>query len=228
MGGRRVFLDVGGHVGETLVEAVQPRWRFDRIWSFEPSSRCWPELDALEDDRVEVVRAGWWTADTDLDLFDPGTLGGSISDTRVRVGDVERCRFVDASAWLGEHVTDDDEVWAKVNIEGAEVDVLAHLLDTGAVRLIDHLVVRFDVEKQPDGRAPAEAMRQRLRAAGVRYVEGRHVMFGRDQAARTVCWLEWTERDSMRDLATFWRRRAEHQARRFVYRKRRRLATGRR
>ena len=46
---RRVFLDVGGHVGETLAEVVKPRWAFDRIWTFEPATACLPALEAFAD-----------------------------------------------------------------------------------------------------------------------------------------------------------------------------------
>lgn len=218
---RRVFLDVGGHLAETLAVAVHPRWGFDRIWTFEPSSRCLDALNAVIDDRVAVVDAGWWSSDTEMDLHDPGTLGGSVGAARVRVGDVERCRFIDAAEWLNRHIEPGDEVWAKVNIEGAEVEVLRHLLQTGTIGLIDHLVVRFDVEKVPNERWRADELRAELRAAGVAFVEGRDVMFGRDVGARTSCWLQWTERAGPRDRLAFERRKIEHRARKLVYRGRR-------
>jgi len=34
----RIFLDVGGHHGETLDVALDPRWGFDKIYCFEPAS----------------------------------------------------------------------------------------------------------------------------------------------------------------------------------------------
>jgi hypothetical protein len=115
--GTKVFLDVGGHVGETLTVAMEPRWGFDRIWTFEPASACRERLRALADERVTVVPAGLWSSDTTMEPHDPGTLHASIDAAASRHGQTEECRFIDAAAWMAEHVDDGDRVWMKVNVE---------------------------------------------------------------------------------------------------------------
>ncbi|MFL6204871.1 MAG: hypothetical protein ACJ739_05935 [Acidimicrobiales bacterium] len=216
-GSRKVFLDVGGHTGETLAEVMRPRWGFDRIWSFEPVPSCVESLRLIADGRVEIVPAGWWSTTESKQLWNPGGLNASVQYEGE--GPTLTCEFIDAASWLQQHITADDEVWAKLNIEGAEVAVLDHLLDTGTIALIDHLVVHFDIEWTGDQDA-AQRVRGRLDASGVSWIEADAVMFGRDRAAKTASWLDW----SMHGATWRLRRRAfEHRARALVWRLRKRL-----
>jgi FkbM family methyltransferase len=220
MAGKRVFLDVGGHVGETLAVAMSPRWDFDRLCTFEPSSSCLPALHAIADDRVEVVQAGLWSSNTEMALHDPGTVSASVHQRR-STGAIETCRFVDAGQWMATHVSDADKVWMKINIEGAEVEVLDRLMDTGEIAKVDHLVVHFDVEKVGLGEE-ATYMRARLNAAGLPWREAKSVMFGRTTEAKTESWLLFT----FGHRWAFLRRKVEHLARQRVWEARKRGQRG--
>jgi FkbM family methyltransferase len=192
---RRVFLDIGGHFGETLAEVVKPRWAFDRIWVFEPATACRAALDAFADERTHIVNAGWWSSDTEMELHDPGSIGASVIAGKALTETVERCHFVDAARWMAENVMESDVVWMKLNCEAAEVDVLDRLLTSGEIRKVHHLMVHFDVEKVPGMEHRAADMRSRLGAAGVAFVESREIGFGRPNTAKngTANWLSWTE-----------------------------------
>jgi FkbM family methyltransferase len=219
--GRRVFLDVGGHVGESLSVAMQPRWRFERIWTFEPTASCAAELEAMSDRRVTVVPAGWWSSDMEMDVHDPGRLHASVLPEASVFGQVERCRFVDAGRWMADNISERDTVWLKINVEASEVEVLERLLDTGEIRKVDHLVVHFDVDKL--GRASdAIPVRRRLGEAGIEWREAKDVMFGRTDQQKVATWLAWTEGRR----AEFVRHKWEHQIRRRVWRARRRIGSG--
>lgn len=100
LSGRRSFLDVGAHLGETLAEVVKPAWAFDVVVAFEPSKRNLPALEPFASERVSIVDAGWWTCDTELDLHDPGAIGASVHGGKALGTTVERCRFVDKNDWL--------------------------------------------------------------------------------------------------------------------------------
>lgn len=218
MTARRVFLDVGSHLGESLVVAMEPQWRFDRIWAFEPTATCIPALEGMSDERVEIVRAGLWSSDTQMTIHDPGTLHASVDPAASHHGRTEVCQFLDASHWFRDHIMPGDRVWMKVNIEGAEIDVLGRLIESGQIQKVDFLVVHFDAEKH--GRhAEAALIRERLNSSGVNWREAREVMFGRTDSAKVRTWLAWTE--SQRTY--WWRQRAEHTARRWVFQVRTRL-----
>jgi FkbM family methyltransferase len=214
MRARRVFLDVGGHDGETLGAVMAPRWEFDRIWTFEPASACLPKLEALADQRVTVVPAGMWSSDCTMALSDPGTRHASVERRPWHKG-TETCPFVDAARWMTENIATDDQVWMKVNIEAAEVEVLTRLLATNEIAKIDHLVVHFDVENIGMG-DKAIPVRARLDEAQVPWREARDVMFGRTVAAKTETWLYWTQGHRYK----FQQRRVQHLARRAVWKAR--------
>ena len=50
----RIFIDVGGHYGETLRIALDPKWGFDRVHSIEPSAACVAVLRSHRDRRLRV------------------------------------------------------------------------------------------------------------------------------------------------------------------------------
>jgi FkbM family methyltransferase len=189
----RVFLDVGGHLGETLAEVVHPRWRFDRIVVFEPSSRCWPALEALADGRVEICRFGLWHEDATLALHDPGAIGASVAAEKALTQVTEDCRFVDATEWFAANLTPDDTVFCKLNCEGAECDVLDRLHAGGELTKIDHLLVHFDVRKVPSMAHRAGPTERRLDESGVSWLEAEGILFGRSHARKTANWLAWCE-----------------------------------
>ena len=101
------------HLGETLAEVRDPRWAFDRIYVFEPAAACLSALRQLADERIEIVGAGWWSADVEMDLHDPGHIGASVVREKARTEAVQRCRFIGAAAWMRSTVEDDDVVWLK-------------------------------------------------------------------------------------------------------------------
>lgn len=192
-GGRRVFLDVGAHVGETLREATQPRWRFDAIYAFEPVVSNLVQLEKFRDLRVEVVPAGWWNQDTELPVFDPGSIGASIHAAKSLTSNSVMCSFLDAGEWLRENTTENDTIWLKLNCEGAECNIIDRLHDQGVLGRINYLLIHFDVEKVPGQEFRATRARDLLAESGVEVCEAKEIMFGRSHAAKTANWLAWTE-----------------------------------
>ena len=215
--GVRVFLDVGGHLGETLAEVVDPKWRFDRIVVFEPASACWPALEALGDDRVELCRFGLWREDAAMVLHDPGAIGASVAPEKAITHLSEDCQFVDAAKWFEANVSQDDTVFCKLNCEGAECDVLDRLLDTGQHSKIDHLLVHFDVQKVPSLAHRAAPTARRLDVSGVSWLEARKIMFGRSHAKKTANWLAWCEAGPVERLRYSLAARAIFRARQRLY-----------
>jgi hypothetical protein len=222
MAGRKIFLDVGGHHGETVSAVVDRQWGFDAIWTFEPVSSCVRRLAHLAGPRVTVVPAGWWSEELELDVHDPGELWATVEPDGARSSSVERCRFVDASRWVADNIRADDLVWLKLNIEAAEVQVLHKLIDTGEIFKFDHVVVHFDAEKLGHHEDSA-ALRRRLDDAHVSWHDAREVLVGRTTTEKTSAWLALTHGQKAR----FWRYKIEHEMRRRVFRIRRATAGSR-
>lgn len=215
----KVFLDIGAHDGETLKVVADPKWGFERIYSFEPAPDCWPRLDALATPETQVCRFGLWDKDAIVPLFNPGYIGASVSvdkDVAVGTNSVD-CEFRDAAEWFKENLSPDDEVWAKVNVEGAEAELVQRLAETGTLALIDHLLIHFDVRKVPSKAHLEPAIRGQLDAAGVDYAPAHEIQFGGVYRG-TRNWLMWAESKSpLRTLRYKTWRKISHTARSRLY-----------
>ena len=143
----RVFLDVGAHVGETLLPAMDLRYRFDKIVCFEPVQACCAVLERLVDDRVEICHFGLGMESGQQRIHDPGTLGASVHAEGPSEGRIETVEIRRASDWFKDEVAEDDDVFLKLNCEGSECDILDDLLRSGEIRKVDSALVDFDVRK---------------------------------------------------------------------------------
>ncbi len=218
----KVFLDVGAHDGETLSVAMDRRWSFDRIVSFEPAPQCWPALDALADERVEICRFGLWVCDTTMALHDPGAIGASLFSAKSIGSESTVVDLRDAAVWFTENLSTTDEVVIKINCEGAECDLLMHLLAAGKLSQVREMVVHFDVRKV-DGMAPKERpVREALDAARVPYRAAETILFGRNTPEKTLNWLTWLHAPRWKRPWYSVGRRIEFKARVFVYNRRHR------
>jgi FkbM family methyltransferase len=199
--GAKVFLDVGAHTGETLRAVLDPRYRFDRIVCFEPSSMALERLGRFRSPRVEIVPYGLWRETGRRLLHDPGTVGASIFDEKRRSDETEVTQFIRASDWFSENIGDEDNVFLKLNCEGAECDILEDLLDSGEIRKTDHILIHFDVRKIPSQRHRERQVIARLRSEGVSgWVDADEVMIGPSMTARVRHWLDSAGADDYRSL----------------------------
>lgn len=213
----RTFLDVGAHLGETLSVVKAERWRFDRIVCFEPASVCWPSIEALADERVTVCRFGLWKEPATIALHNPGSIGASIAPDAHVVTQTIDCRFEDAATWFAEHLSDEETVFVKINVEGAEADIIDRLATTDQLRRIDHLLIHFDVRKAPTLAHREPALRAQLDAAGIEWISADAIEFGGVYRG-TRNWLRWCEANPrIRNFRYRSARRVEHSIRRKLY-----------
>jgi FkbM family methyltransferase len=213
----KVFLDIGAHIGETLSVVRQPRWGFDRIVCFEPAPVCWPQIEALADERVELCRFGLWSEDKTITLHNPGYVGASIAADSSAVTDTMECEFRDAAAWFAQNLAEGDLVYAKINIEGAEADLIDRLFQSGELSKIDHLLVHFDVRKAPSLAHREPGIHAALLASGVDFQPAEKIQFG-GVIRGTRNWLRWVEGNPWtRDLRFKVLRRCGHAVRRRLY-----------
>ena len=190
----KVFLDIGAHTGETLSTVLEGEWAFDRVVCFEPAPSCWPTILERSDRRVELCRFGLWSADQQLTLNNPGQIGASMSVDKDAVFTSEVCQFRDAGAWFEENLDDSDEVYAKINVEGAEVEIIARLAATNQLQKVDHLLVHFDVRKIPDLRGTESVALEALDSSGIEFLGAEDILYGGVYRG-TRNWLRWCAGD---------------------------------
>jgi FkbM family methyltransferase len=187
----KVFLDVGAHEGETLDAVRDPKFGFERIYCFEPASPCWPALETVRDRRVTICRFGLWNQTTEHDLFDAGSIGASLfADKFKEARSAAPARFVRATDWFRENLAAEDDVYVKLNCEGAEVDIVEDLLDSGELARVRAVMIDPDVRKVPSQAHRERELRERLAASGLtNYAMEADVMIGATHRERIHHWL---------------------------------------
>lgn len=215
----KIFLDVGGHVGQTLHEVVDPRYGFDKIYCFEPAECCWAAIEAIaaKDPRIELCRFGLWNQTCRKELHGAGGMGASIfadadaltNDAETKNGARISIDLQRASDWMAAHVNADDVVYMKLNCEGSECDVLEDLLDSGLMKQLYNVMIDFDIRDVPSMRWREGAVRKRLRASGLTNVcFTEDVMVGGTHQQRIANWLREVGGEDDLPLAELRRRHA--------------------
>jgi FkbM family methyltransferase len=197
----KIFLDVGSNRGQTLDELLEPRhefdriflkYGFDRVYCFEPV----PELQQVlankyRDPRIAINEAGLWNQTCERPIFSPGTQSASIFADKVNVDPQQSviCRFVRASDWFRDHLTEADEIYLKLNCEGCEVDIIEDLLDSNEYRKVTSLGVAFDVKKIPSQCGREIEITHRLEACGYRNYMDIELKLGDSRKEKMEAWL---------------------------------------
>lgn len=156
---RSVYLDFGANAGDTIAD-YQASARPDLCWGFEPNPRLAEALRArFADQPVQIIEQAVWTEEGTMPLYLGHPLSSTLLEGKVALeyfpqyaityDEAVEVGTVDIARWLREHVRADDFVSVKMDIEGAEYAVLQHLLDDGAIDLVDELRCEFHAARFP-------------------------------------------------------------------------------
>ncbi len=149
-----VLIDCGASNGSALGELESQFGPFAHIWAFEPNPEN-ARLISRDDPRLEIVEAAVSTSYGNSKLYLSDQFDGSTLYPDKISGNIRRDRFIevctiDFADWLSQAVSSADRVVCKMDIEGAEFDVLEHLLRTRQMQRIDLLLVEWHVSRFPD------------------------------------------------------------------------------
>ena len=165
----RIFLDVGAHDGETLDVALDPKWGFDRIDSFEPASTRLETLRKFRHKRLAIHDFGLSSQTKNTTLYGAGLLGGSIYSEKnyldaKATSYVEDIKLQSASEWLIKNTSASDEIFLKLNCEGSEADILENLIVEKLIFRVKSIYVDFDIRKVPGQAHRQKEIEDKLRS----------------------------------------------------------------
>ena len=201
----KIFIDIGSHIGETLEEVTKAKYSFDKIYCFEPSIYCIDELQkfADQDSRISICNFGLSKGNQDAELFQPGSLGGTIvkggtadlgkDHDQSFKGDrkAEKIKLRDANEWFEENISPNDLIVVKTNCEGSEVDILDSLIDGNFMDNIYSFLVTFDIREHKKFQYREVEVRKRLRLQKVKnFCFSDDVMIGFTHIERIANWLQ--------------------------------------
>lgn len=148
-----IFIDCGAYKGKALNWA-RVKYPGAKLYAFE----CNPHLSLVDYGKdVTTIRKAVWKDDGKLNFYmntkHPLIEGHSVYDTKT-TGDLDsqhpvEVECIDFSKFLYEAVPQDEYVIIKMNVEGAEYDVLEHCIENGSINLVDQLHVQWHFNKIP-------------------------------------------------------------------------------
>lgn len=165
----KIFLDVGAHTGETIKVALESKYRFDRLYAFEPILKNCKVIRTFKDERIILCKYGLWNENCIMRIYNPGSMGASVYNNkwgRVTTSS-QFAKFVRASDWFYKNLEIDDEIYLKLNCEGAEIAILDDLIVSGQYEKINVAMIDFDICKFPSKKHLAEEMKTRLTQLGI-------------------------------------------------------------
>jgi FkbM family methyltransferase len=178
-GKKKILVDIGGHQGETITRFYREvddaaHWE---IHCFEPDATNAEYIHKTYSQvpNLTVYPAAMWTQDGSMPLYvgsahdgEGSTLLAGKQTGAVNYNSPVWARTLDITKWLGQHPADYTVV--KMNIEGAEYELLPHLAETGALAKIDELYVQTHAAKfQGDKRRLYDGIERRFRKEATRF-----------------------------------------------------------
>jgi FkbM family methyltransferase len=153
---KRVFIDCGGFNGSSIrkfLNETSDSSEYDLI-TFEPNPtfyRCYSGFGTNH----TLIPAAVWTKEGELEFFLDEIDGDGSSVLREKTTGCLNKQFpllvpsIDFSNWLKENIKSSDEVCLKLDIEGAEYEVLEKMFSDGTIHLIKKLYIEWHWTKIP-------------------------------------------------------------------------------
>ena len=151
---KKIFLDCGTHYGEGLNNFIDV-FNIDKEWevySFEPNPYLWKEhIDNNEYDNIHYINKAIYINNDSItfNIAYPNTDASSIYKKHIGDnyhGSVE-VECLDLSEFILNNFSKDDFIVIKMDIEGAEYEVLRKMIKEGSLLYINDLYVEFHSHK---------------------------------------------------------------------------------
>ena len=145
---RYIFIDGGAHKGETIAHFEKTKMYRDHPWeiyAFEAN----PHLMSFFPERhgLTVLNQAIWNQDGFIEFYlGEDSLSSSLIKDK-KTGNLRprpvRVPCVDFGQWLKKNFSIYDYILVKLDIEGAEYDVLDKMLSDGTIAYVDKLYIEF-------------------------------------------------------------------------------------
>jgi len=158
---RQAFVDLGANVGKVSLEYAKNNPGCD-IYCVEPTRELIKEINdkSFQAGRTFITMwAAAWTYDGTINLFGSGAseastiLGGKVEINgwpQINYGSSHLVPCFDFSAWLLRTFDLSDHVTLKMDIEGAEYDVLEKMIADRSILLVKELICEWHHDRYPN------------------------------------------------------------------------------
>jgi len=178
-----VFVDGGGN-WKRIVDRYLKLTNFDKVYVFEPNPIFY---ESYEGSDFVIITKAIWIEDCNMPFYiskDENQVASSLlQEKRCKVDHVAtgithhvpnywhthpiQVECVDFSKWLIENVMPHHNLSLKLDIEGAEYDVLWRMIDNNTISMVDNLYVEFHSDTIPEKKETEKKLIEALRECGV-------------------------------------------------------------
>jgi FkbM family methyltransferase len=145
---RKIFIDCGFYYGKGL-RLFKETKEYDRdfvFYAFDPMTN--PErCDIMKQENIILSHDIVWIHDGMIKFHKSsrykGRANGVFSNSRAKNEDIEEMPCIDFGKWIMETFNKDDFIVLKMDIEGAEQDVLESMIKDGSIHYIDIGYIEF-------------------------------------------------------------------------------------
>ena len=172
---KKLFIDCGGFNGSSVrkfLNEVDNPSEYNLV-TFEPNPtfyRCYSNFG----NNHTLIPAAVWTREGELEFYLDEIDGDGSSVLKEKTtGQLNktfplRVPSIDFSNWLKENVNNNEEVYLKLDIEGAEYEVLDKMFTDGTINLIKELFIEWHWDKIPSiTKERHSALVERLASIGI-------------------------------------------------------------
>jgi FkbM family methyltransferase len=151
----KAYIDCGSYEGGTIKRFIESNYYTSdfNIFAFDPNPRI---IQSFYPDKVIFINKAVWISDGIINFYIntkniKRQSGSSIIKEKI-TGSLDKenpiiVNTIDFSLWLKNNFTIDDYLIVKMNIEGAEYDVLNKCINDGTINLINTLFIQFHERK---------------------------------------------------------------------------------
>lgn len=149
--GRYIFIDGGAHLGETINAFKKSRLYSEHQWKIY-SFECNPQvIERLREhhsqsEDIEIINKAMWIHSQGLEFyFAKSTLGGNVVKNQYtpKKRKSTHVESIDFGDWLKENFEIEDTIFVKLDIEGAEYEILNKMLRDGSIKYVDKFYIEF-------------------------------------------------------------------------------------
>jgi FkbM family methyltransferase len=195
----KIFIDVGGHIGQTLNEVLSGKYCFDKVYCFEPMPYQYYHLiknytEIGKKYNLEILPYGLLDNNENRNIYGTNNdMAASIYKNKIDIDNTEYetlCKFVNTSEFFEKNIKDNDLVVMKLNCEGSEVNIIYSLLKSGQISKIGNMMIDFDIRKVPGLEYQAQKIMEEFSKIDFTNYSLVNVMVGDTHENRIGNWLK--------------------------------------